>query len=288
MTERPGDSSGDRRRTGPLGEGDDEETRQGPPVDNDESTRQIPTQQPAGRTEATGDSEEGTGERRSSRNLRRASQGEGGGDGETRVIRPPGNTAGSSGDTRESSYPRGYFEAAEEREERLRDIYGGVDWLASFLGFVFVAVAGAVFTSIASLVLVPFGFSLDLGGVGGVTEITTLVILAVLIFFAYLFGGYVAGRLARFDGGRNGAMTVVWGIVVGALLLAVFGILPGALFDMVRNFLSENVTPVFLNLLDAGLVGLAVLAGALLMAFLGGIAGGRLGSRYHTEIDRTT
>ena len=290
MTERPEDRSGERRRTGPLGE-NDEETLQGPsagkPASDDEATRQIPAQQPPGRTERTQGSEDG-GERRSSRNLRRASQagedgsGPGDDDKETRVIRTPG-----SGETRESSYPRGYFEAAEEREERLRDIYGGVDWLASFLGFVFAAVAGAVFSAIAALVLVPLGFSLNIGS-GGATEITTLVVLAVLIFFTYLFGGYVAGRLARFDGGRNGAMSVVWGIVVGALLLALGGILPGALFQTVRDFLTGTIAPTLMNLLNSGLIGLAIVIGAVIVALLGGLAGGRLGSRYHTEIDRTT
>ncbi len=290
MTERPEDRSGERRRMGPLGDGADEETHQASPAESDDSaTRQMPTQQPAGRTEAAS-SEEGAGERRSSRNLRRASKaGEESSQGETRVIRPPGNTAGAAtGQTRESAQQRSYFEAAEEREERLRDIYGGVDWLASFLGFVFAAVAGSVFAGIASLVLVPLGFSLNIGAGGGVTEITTLVLLAVLIFFTYLFGGYVAGRLARFDGGRNGAMAVVWGIVVGALLLALGGILPGGLFERVRGFLTDTVAPAFVGLLSAGLVGLAIAAGAILVAVLGGIAGGRLGSRYHTEIDRTT
>src|SRR5215204_6866347 len=103
-----------------------------------------------------------------------------------------------------SSYPRGYFEAAEEREDRLRDMYGGVDWLASFLGFVFAIVIGAVFSAVTGFVLVPFGITPDLpGGQIGASAITGLALLGVLIFLTYFFGGYVAGRLARFDGGRN-------------------------------------------------------------------------------------
>ncbi len=295
MTERPEDTSGDRRRTGPLA-GDDDETRVETPTNDDESTRHMPSQQPAGRTDASDSPEDGGGERRSRRNLRRAKPANADSDdaAETRIAPAPtsasqGTTRSAvSGDTQEGAYARGYFEAAEEREERLRDIYGGVDWLASFLGFIFVAVAGAIFAGIASLVLVPLGFSLDIVSVEGVAGITTLVILGILVFFSYLFGGYVAGRLSRFDGGRNGAMTVVWGTVVGALVLAVFGILPGALFQTVRDFLAENVTPVIVGLLEAGLIGLAIVAGAIIVAVLGGIAGGRLGSRFHTEIDRTT
>ena len=38
----------------------------------------------------------------------------------------------------------------------LRDMYGGVDWLASFLGFVFALVAGAIFSAVAGLVAYQF------------------------------------------------------------------------------------------------------------------------------------
>src|SRR5215217_8862246 len=129
-------------------------------------------------------------------------------DDETRVIRG----SGYPDTTRDATpYPRGYFEDAEEREDRLRDMYGGVDWLASFLGLVFAIVLGAVFSAVAGLVLVPFGITPYLsGGQIGASVITGLALLGVLIFLTFFFGGYVAGRLARFDGGRNGAMVLVW------------------------------------------------------------------------------
>src|ERR687894_282278 len=135
MTDRPEDRPEERRRTGPLGEAEDKETR---------------------------------------------------------VIRTPGSgpTQGEAG-----PYPRGYFEAAEEREDRLRDMYGGVDWLASFLGFVFVLVAGALLSLVAGLVLVPLGISPDLAGAElGAAAITGLVLVAILVFLTYFFGGDVGGR----------------------------------------------------------------------------------------------
>ena len=43
-------------------------------------------------------------------------------------------------------------------------MYGGVDWLASFLGFVFAVVLASVFSTVAGLVLVPFGFPPEISG----------------------------------------------------------------------------------------------------------------------------
>lgn len=295
MTDRPEDRSEERRRTGPLG--DDAETeavgpedrrepaaREQPPEDEG-ATRQIPAEEARGRSPEEGEDSTLAGgmsrrERRASAREDRPDE-----DKETRVIRTPG----SGGTTESAAYPRGYFEAADEREDRLRDMYGGVDWLASFLGFVFAAVAAAVLSLIAGLILVPLGFSLDPGpGELGPAAITGLVILGLLIFLTYFFGGYVAGRLARFDGGRNGIMTVVWALVVGVLILAVSPILPGAIFEGVQNFMQTTVLPTIGGLSNLGVVGIVIIVAILLVALLGGLLGGRVGSRYHSEIDRTT
>jgi hypothetical protein len=282
MSDKPEDRPEERRRTGPLG-GDaagSEETRREPPGGSDaEPTRQAPPPRP--------EQEEET-----SRETERVSQRPPGEaeDKETRVIRTPpgyGTAAQDSG-----TYPRGYFEAAEEREDRLRDLYGGVDWLASFLGFVFAAIVGALFALIAGLVLAPLGFSLNLSGEIGAALITGLVLVAVLVFLTYFFGGYVAGRLARFDGGRNGAMLVLWTLAVALLAALAGGIfsnfLPAEISEGLRSFIQNDVLPAIGNLSQLGIIGIVIFAGALLVALLGGFLGGRLGSRYHAEIDRTT
>jgi hypothetical protein len=255
MSERPEEG----RRTGPLGDEDGEKrrVRSGGEESASSETRRV----------AHGPSE----------------------DNETRVIRAP-----SYPDTTRDAtpYPRGYFEAAEEREDRLRDMYGGVDWLASFLGFVFAIVLGAVFSAVAGLVLIPFGITPDLsGGQIGASIITGLALLGVLIFLTFFFGGYVAGRLARFDGGRNGAMVVVWMFIVVVILalaaVILRGFLPAGMAEGITNLVDRIVSTAG-NLAGTGVAGLVTAAAALLLALLGGSLGGRLGSRYHTEIDRAT
>ena len=261
MSERPEEGREERRRTGPLG--DDDETRQVPAENRLEATRPVTTGKPSGRS-----SQE---------------------DKETRVIR----SAQRPDTVRDATpYPSGYFEAVEEREDRLRDMYGGVDWLASFLGFVFAVVIASVFSTVAGLVLVPLGFPPEIsGGQLGASVLTGLAVLGVLIFLTYFFGGYVAGRLARFDGGRNGAMVLAWTFIVVlilALVTVVFsGFLPAGAAEGIRN-LAQGTASAAGSQAGAGVAGIVVAVAALLLALLGGFFGGRLGSRYHTEIDRAS
>ena len=258
MSEKPEE----RRRTGPLG--DDDKTRRVPAENRSEATRPV----------TTGSSSGGSSQEE---------------DSETRVIR----SAQRPDTVRDATpYPRGYFEAVEEREDRLRNMYGGVDWLASFLGFVFTVVLALVFSTIAGLVLVPLGFPPELsGGQLGASVLTGLAVLGVLIFLTYFFGGYVAGRLARFDGGRNGAMVLVWTFIVAlilALIAVVFsGFLPSGVAEAIANLARGTVSAAG-TLAGAGAAGIVVAVAALLLALLGGFFGGRLGGRYHTEIDRAS
>jgi hypothetical protein len=267
MSDRPEEGREERRRMGPLG---DDETRRVPTENGPEATRQIRS--------AGGEAE--------------PSRTQGGAEGpsgvrETRVIRATGHPD----TTREATpYPRGYFEAAEDRADRLRDMYGGVDWLASFLGFVFTVVLASVFSAISGLALLPLGISPDIsGGQIGAPAITGLALLGVLIFLAYFFGGYVAGRLARFDGGRNGAMVGVWTFIIVLILalaaLVFSGFLPAGVTDRITN-LVQGIVSAAGNLIGAGPVGIGAALAALVIALLGGFLGGRLGSRYHAEIDR--
>ncbi len=275
MSDRPQDRPEDRRRRGPLGDEEGtEDTRPVPRGGEDAETGQLSSE---------GDEREGA--------TRENVAGSSGGtvrhgapdqdDPHTRVIRTPGGP-----DAYEDE------EVPFTREERLRDVYGGVDWLASFVGCVIALVCMSVLLLLISgLVLGPLGLTLDL--VGGQLDsaiITGLVIVGLVLFLSYFFGGYVAGRLVRFDGGRNGAATVAWGILL-AVIFALFGfllvgLLPGSVFELLRG-LQSGIQSIFGNLFTLGLVGAGIIVGALLLVLLGGLLGGSLGNRYHTRIDRT-
>jgi hypothetical protein len=248
--------------------------RPGRPGDEDAPTRRV-SPEDAGREAATREDRTRAGSSEADTASRRAPGGE---DPETHVIRTPGAHE-------EDDMPY-------TREERLRDVYGGVDWLASFIGCVCALVfGGLLLLLVSSLVLGPLGFTLDLEGreIDSAT-IVGLVVVGVILFLAYFIGGYIAGRLVRFDGGRNGAATVGWGILLG-VIFAVFGfllasLLPGTVFELLRG-LRDGVLSTVSDLTTLGLVGAGIIVGALLLVLLGGFLGGVVGNRYHTRIDRT-
>jgi hypothetical protein len=106
------------------------------------------------------------------------------------------------------------------------------------------------------------------------------LVVAGLLFLSYLFGGYVAGRMARRAGLLHGLAVFVLGvIVVAAVAVAVRAL---ADTDTVVESLRDLGLPTTGDeWADIGTVaGLASLAGALLGALLGGL----LGERWHAKL----
>jgi hypothetical protein len=104
--------------------------------------------------------------------------------------------------------------------------------------------------------------------------------LAILVV-AFLTGGWVAGRMARYDGVRNGVMTALWFVVLAAVL-ALLGVWLGDRYDFLRRV---DLPQWFDDGADsAAAVGTGLLAVVVMLA--AGAVGGGLGARYHRKADR--
>ena len=175
-----------------------------------------------------------------------------------------------------------------EREQQLISRYGGFDWIASFLGFAVAIFFGVVLLGIVGAIVGAVGFQMHApvpkvgSSVAGSTQtlgIGALISSLVAVFLAYLIGGYTAGRLARFEGRKNGVGVVVWTIVVG-IILAVLGAILGNKFDVAKQFHLHIDTG---TMTTAGLISLAV---TLIVMLIAAVVGGALGERYQRRIDR--
>lgn len=193
--------------------------------------------------------------------------------------------------------PRGASALGSDAERRARGIdeesarheYGGTNWGAAFFGWL-VAVASAVLlSSIVGAVASGVGATSDLsqqqvqreaGAVGLGAAIAIVVVMAL----AYYAGGYVAGRMSRFDGGRQGVAVWLIGLVV-TLVAVVVGALLGAQYNVLdRVDLPRLPVPT-----DAATLGGIVAAVVLvLVTLLAAVAGGKTGRRYHAKVDRAT
>ncbi len=113
---------------------------------------------------------------------------------------------------------------------------------------------------------------------GGVTG---LIVLLSVQLLAYFSGGYVAGRMARFNGVGQGLMVWLLG-VIGAVAAALLGIIGQSnVLTTVNSFLRLPLVEGQLSV-EGTIAAIAVAATALIGAVLGGLTG----VHYHRKVDR--
>lgn len=109
------------------------------------------------------------------------------------------------------------------------------------------------------------------------------LVTAGVMFVAYLFGGYVAGRMARRAGVTNGLLVFLFGLLIaaGAVVLANAAADTGDVNEIERNLRSAGIPTGGDDWTDTGLVvGISALAAML----LGSLLGGSLGERWHGKL----
>jgi MFS family permease len=166
---------------------------------------------------------------------------------------------------------------------RQRDEFGGVNWGASFFGWLVAVGIVALLTSL--LVAAGAAIGLTESDVTNSEDEITLgggIALVVVLLLAYYAGGYVAGRMSRFDGGRQGMATWAIGLIV-AVCLAIAAAIFGDEYNVLEELNLPAVPVGDQALTTGGLIALAVIViGSLLTA----MTGGKLGERYHKRVDR--
>ena len=116
----------------------------------------------------------------------------------------------------------------------------------------------------APALLAATGAALGLGTLGeavdeaaaenaGTIGIVGVVALIVILFVAYFAGGYVAGRMARFNGMKQGIAVWLWAIVI-AVVGAVIGGDRGSGVRILANLNTFPRIPVQRDLLVTGIV----------------------------------
>ena len=169
---------------------------------------------------------------------------------------------------------------------RQRDEYGGTNWGAGFFGWLVAVGLGALLTALVTAAGAAIGLS-NIDTVGeaannsetiGIVGAICLVAVALISYFA---GGYVAGRMSRFDGARQGAAAWAWGIFA-VIVLAVIGAIAGSEYNLFGDINLPRIPIDEGDITTGGIITLAViLVGTLLAA----IAGGKAGERYHRRVD---
>jgi hypothetical protein len=168
---------------------------------------------------------------------------------------------------------------------RQRSRFGGIRWGSAFFGLLSAIGLASILLGIAAAAGVVFNLaqikdvangSRDTIGLGG--AILLLVGLAV----SWYSGGYVAARMARFDGARQGVGVWAWTVLIGAAL-AIAAVIGGSEYDVFQQLNLPNVAVGDASLTTGGVV---TLAAAVVVTLVFAVFGGLAGDRYHRRVDR--
>src|SRR3954449_3011290 len=163
--------------------------------------------------------------------------------------------------------------------EAERESYGGVKVGAAFFGWLTAVGMSVLLTALLAAAGAAVGVAT--GTVNQATSQATqnpqtiglwgAVALAVVLFVAYYCGGYVAGRMARFNGAKQGVAVWLWAIVI-AVLVAIAAAVAGNKYNVLANLNSFPRIPVNEGTLSTG--GIIALLAVALASLVGAILGG--------------
>ncbi|GAB3264760.1 hypothetical protein [Nocardioides dilutus] len=172
-------------------------------------------------------------------------------------------------------------------EAAAREKFGGLNPGAAFFGWLvaiavtilLIGIVGAVLAAIDSTTQITQSEAERSAGTIGVAAAVTLVVVLAL---AYYTGGYVAGRMSRFDGGVQGLGVWTIGLLVTLVALGL-----GAIFGSQYNVLDRVDLPrIPVSTDELGWGGLITAGAVLGVTALAAMLGGKVGHRYHDRVDR--
>jgi len=200
-----------------------------------------------------------------------------------RVMNAPERTATTAGAHRPALDRRTVLDREKQR-------YGGVKIGAAFFGWLTATGTAVILTAVLAAAGTALGLANDVDSTAGpgTADSRTLgivggVALLPVLLVSYFCGGYVAGRMARFNGAKQGLAVWLWAVAI-AVVVAVAGALAGRRFDILARLNGFPRLPINEGTVStAGLIATIVIAAA---ALAGAILGGLAGMRFHRKVDK--
>ena len=190
------------------------------------------------------------------------------------------------GQVREPSAERDYAPAAEKEQ------FGGIKIGSAFFGWLTATGMAVLLTALVAAAGTAVGLATDTDvneAVGqaaansGTVGLVGIIVLLVILLVSYYSGGYVAGRMARFNGMKQGLMVWIWALIA-AILIAILGMVAGEQFNVLASLNSFPRIPINEGQLTTTSIIAAVVVA--LVALVGAVLGGLAGMRFHRKVDR--
>jgi len=172
---------------------------------------------------------------------------------------------------------------APQREE-----FGGMKFGSAFFGWLAATGMAVLLTALVAGAGTALGYTSGVnttnptaGEVQSVGLVGGIALLAI-IFLAYFCGGYVAGRMARFNGFRQGVAVWLWAVII-AIVVAVLATAAGARYNVLARL---NLPRIPINEGTLTTAGVLTALGLAAVSLVGAILGGLAGMRFHRRVDR--
>jgi len=178
-------------------------------------------------------------------------------------------------------------ETMRDVRARQRAEYGGINWGSAFFGWLVAIGVAVILLAILSAAGAAFGLGNNVSTADAKANADTIgiaggILLVAVLAIAYWCGGYVSGRMSRFDGGRQGLGTWVVGLVV-TIVVALAGWIFGSEYNIFEKLNLPHI-PIDEGTLTTG--GAIALVAVVILTLLAAMGGGKAGERYHWKIDR--
>lgn len=174
---------------------------------------------------------------------------------------------------------------------REKEQFGGIKVGSAFFGWLTATGMSVLLTALVAAAGTAVGLANNANVSDAVRQMTTngtvgivgIVVLLVILFASYYSGGYVAGRMARFNGAKQGFMVWIWALIA-AVVVALLGLIAGQQFNILANLNSFPRIPINEGqLTTASIIAAVVVA---LVALVGAVLGGLAGMHFHRKVDR--
>jgi MFS family permease len=200
-----------------------------------------------------------------------------------RRAEPAARAAGNGADTVDRRESRDVTGIDRERQH---EEFGGFNWGSSFFGWLVAVGITALLTALLSAAGAAIGLTelseSDARSSADTISIVGGALLIAVLALGYYAGGYVAGRMSRFDGGRQGLGVWLIGLVA-TILLGVLGAVAGSEYNVLGQLDLPRIPIDEGSLATGAAIALAIV---LVATVLAAIAGGKVGERYHRKVDR--
>jgi hypothetical protein len=206
------------------------------------------------------------------------------------AVPPPESAAGSTAQDPDLGTTQVVPVTPDRREvvARQREEFGGMKFGSAFFGWLAATGMAVLLTALVAGAGTALGYTTDVnttnptpgevqsvGIVGGIA-------LLVIIFLAYFCGGYVAGRMARFNGFRQGVAVWLWAVII-AIVVAVLAAIAGSRYDVLANL---NLPRIPVNEGTLTTAGVLTAVGIAAVSLVGAVLGGLAGMRFHRRVDK--